>query len=1132
MPQNFDTQNSDGNSGFRLMLSGAGEMGELIGSLDWSETPLGPIETWSTSLLTTVKLCIYSRFPTLIWWGRELIQIYNDAYRPILGLTKHPSAMGQAGAETWKEAWHILGPMVESVFLEGKATWSDDQFLPVQRFGFVEETYFTFSYSPIFDEANQVGGILITCTETTGRVLSERRLRTLRDLAVRASEGKSPEEACRIAADELAKNQADIPFGLIYLLDEQQPPQQAKLTCVTGIDESADLCVPTIDLAADDDLARLLNQVLAEGQAVQVDNLASRFNNLAGSWDSQPDAALILPVAASGHQGITGFLLAGISPRLLLNEDYRHFYELVVGHIATAVANARAYEEERRRAEALAEIDRAKTEFFSNVSHEFRTPLTLMLNPLKEVLNEPDAFSERQLESLQTVYRNSLRLQKLVNTLLDFSRIQANRIRGSFEPTDLAALTTDLASSFRSVIERAGLYFEVVCPNLPEPVYVDQEMWEKIVLNLLSNAFKFTFEGGIRVALEPVAGGVQLKVQDSGIGIAENDLPYIFDRFHQVRGVRSRTYEGSGIGLALVAELVRFHDGQIEVASTLGEGTTFTVTVAFGTAHLPQDQIQAPRMLVSTAIDAASYTQEALHWLDDPGTTSFSKLDSVELPIISQGQLSDVRILIADDNADMRHYLRRLLEPYYQIETVSDGLAALRQIAQHPPALLITDVMMPNLDGFGLLQQLRASEPTRTLPVMLLSARAGEEARIEGLQAGADDYLTKPFSARELLARVEAQLQLTQLRQHLLETEQTARIAAELENERISNLLNTMSDGFVAVDRNYRYIYLNQRAEEIFLRLTGRPAGEFIGATIWEKFPGLEESVFGQTFRQALLEQVPFSVEDYFAPLKMWVDVRGYPYNEGLSIYFQDITPRKQAEQALEQYALDLKRTNDELERFAYITSHDLQEPLRMVTSYLQLLKQRYSHAFDESGHEFIGFAVDGALRMKMLINDLLIYSHIKADEHNFITFSSGVALQKALMNLQLKIEETGAAIDYTDLPTITGSENQFVQLFQNLVGNAIKFHGENPPVIKITAQRQGTEWLFTVSDNGIGIAPEYLQRIFVMFQRLHTREQYPGTGIGLAICKKVVEYHRGKLWVESTVGEGTTFYFTIPALP
>ena len=441
------------------------------------------------------------------------------------------------------------------------------------------------------------------------------------------------------------------------------------------------------------------------------------------------------------------------------------------------MANARAYEEERKRAVALAEIDRAKTAFFSNVSHEFRTPLTLMLGPLEDELAERDQpLPPARRERLETAHRNSLRLLKLVNTLLDFSRIEAGRVQASYEPLDLAALTGELVSVFRSAVEKAGLSLTVDCPALPEPIYVDREMWEKIVLNLISNAFKHTFAGEIKVALRHRGDHAELTVTDSGVGIAAAELPRLFERFHRVKGARSRTHEGTGIGLALVSDLVRLHGGTVQVASEEGKGSTFTVTLKTGRSHLASERIAAARTSSSTSLRAVAYVNEALHWsadaADAPAAGAAFEGDLTALPVrpdASAGRPATAArprsyIVWADDNADMRDYVRRLLSDQYEVLAVPDGLAAVAAAQARLPDLVLSDVMMPQLDGFGLLRELRGDVRTRGVPVILLSARAGEEASVEGLAAGADDYLAKPFSARELLARVRTHLDMARVR--------------------------------------------------------------------------------------------------------------------------------------------------------------------------------------------------------------------------------------------------------------------------------------------------------------------------------------------------------------------------------
>ncbi len=744
-------------------LVGGGEMGAHIRAFDWAQTPIGPIESWSPTLRTMVRMLLANRFPMLLWWGPQYVSIYNDAYRPVLG-TKHPWALGRPVSECWSEIWHILRPLIDAPFRGGPSTWNDDIELEINRYGFVEETHFTVAYSPVPDEAAEsgIGGVLATVTETTEKVVGERRIVVLRDLGYRSAEAKTAEEACAIAAEMLAKHAKDVPFALIYLLDPDS--RQARLAGAAGAVAGEAISPRVVDLESPADVSAGW-PLTAAGNTLTIEDLPARFAVVPpGPWADPPGSAVVLPIPSSLPQQTAGYLVVGVSARLKLDERYRDFLELMKIQIATAIGNARAYEEERRRAEALAELDRAKTTFFSNVSHEFRTPLTLMLGPLEDALAS-DGLGDADRDRLALAHRNSTRLLKLVNTLLDFSRIESGRVQAVYEPIDLAQTTAGLADVFRAATERAGLRFVVDCPPLSEPAFVDREMWEKIVLNLLSNAFKFTHEGEIAVALRAVDGNFELTVRDTGTGIPAHEMPKLFERFHRVSGARGRTHEGSGIGLALVQELARLHRGSVSAQSDHGKGSTFTVTIPKGCAHLPAEQIGAERPQPSTALGAKPFIEEALRWLPDSDTHEERAAGDVAAwPDADPSPGARASILVAEDNADMRDYLRRLLAPRYDLEVVADGEAALAAVARRKPDVVLSDVMMPRVDGMELLARLRADPQTSAIPVILLSARAGEESRVEGMRSGADDYLIKPFAARELLARVDAHLRLARLR--------------------------------------------------------------------------------------------------------------------------------------------------------------------------------------------------------------------------------------------------------------------------------------------------------------------------------------------------------------------------------
>ena len=520
-------------------------MGARMRDLDWSKTALGAVDTWPQSLRSTVSMLLPSKAQIVVFWGPEFTVLYNDAYRPVFG-AKHPQALGLPGRQAWSEIWDsMLHELLAEVVRSGEAFWAKDLLFEVERYGFPEETYFDVSYDPVRVESGEVGGVYCIVTETTERVVGERRLALLKDLAERNAAARTARDACLLATETLAAKPQDILFALAYLDDELQ------------------CCTP----GAEEQLQRAPRELVKE-----------------------------LPVSSAGGDAPPGRLVLGVNPRRPFDDRYRVFLELVADQLRTGLANARAYEQERKRAEALAELDRAKTAFFSNVSHEFRTPLTLLVGPLQDGLGDsstplPAVHRERQ----EVAHRNALRLLRLVNTLLDFSRIEAGRIDANYEPTDLASFTTELAGVFRSAVERAGLALVVDCDPLPDPVYVDRDMWEKIVLNLLSNAFKFTFEGQITVELRSHGDRVELRVADTGVGISEADLPRMFERFHRVKHARARTHEGTGIGLALVQELARLHGGGVTVASQEGRGATFTVTIRTGTSHLPPERVSVTR---------------------------------------------------------------------------------------------------------------------------------------------------------------------------------------------------------------------------------------------------------------------------------------------------------------------------------------------------------------------------------------------------------------------------------------------------------------------------------------------------------------------------------------------------------
>jgi len=733
-----------------LSFPGDGEMARRMRAYPWASSPLGDPADWPASLRTACRICLTSRFPMIVWWGEELWFLYNDAYLPLLG-NKHPALM-RRGDQVWGEIWDTIGPMLDSVMHTGQATWSEDLLLPMDRHGYWEETYWTYSYSPLHDDDGTVRGVFTAVKETTEEVVGRRRLAVLQDLGAQAGQARSVAEACDLVVRSLERAPEVVPFAAVYL---------------RGPDGEASLARSVPDRSGGSG-GWPVDEVLRDGEPVTVTDVIARFGELpAGGWDTPPAEAMVLPLTGGTGEPAGAIVLAASAGRAL-DEAYESFLGLVAQQTAALVNSAVAYQAQLRRAEELAELDRAKTAFFSNVSHEFRTPLTLIMGPVEELrarLDPADPADAAVAGELDVIHRNGLRLGKLVNTLLDFSRIEAGRMQASFEPLDLGAFTTELASVFQSAFDRAGMRYEVDCPSLNAPVYVDREMWEKVVFNLLSNALKFTFSGTVSVRLGEEDGHAVLRVADTGVGVAAAEIPRLFDRFHRIENVPSRSNEGSGIGLALVRELVGLHGGTITAESDGRMGTTFTVGIPFGHGHLPEANVVAGGRSPVVPTAASQFLLEAMRWL--PGDQSGSE-GAVGALASGAGlrKAAPARVLLADDNADMREYLQRLLRPGYEVTTVTDGQAALEAARLDPPDILLSDVMMPRLGGLQLVAALRADPRTAEVPVLLLSARAGQEAAIEGLEAGADDYLVKPFSAAELLARVRANVELARLRSH------------------------------------------------------------------------------------------------------------------------------------------------------------------------------------------------------------------------------------------------------------------------------------------------------------------------------------------------------------------------------
>jgi signal transduction histidine kinase/DNA-binding response OmpR family regulator/serine phosphatase RsbU (regulator of sigma subunit) len=791
-----------------------GQAGKRLIAFDWASHPLGPLASWPLELRTLVATSLVSRFPVVLFIGEELSLIYNDGYIPMLG-EKHPRALGAPGSAVWSEIWDVVGPMLESVVRTGVPTWSDDLMLMLASSGRPEERYFTFTYSPIIAATGAIYGVFCAVTETTERVVGERRLMTLNALAAEVMGKRLAADVVTGAVDVCTAHDADVPFVAVYVQDPDT--REATLRAATpGI-------AGQLSKYAGSASAWGFPERFAHG-AHAVQTITDPLRSLMPAIDRAPaERAALMPLTdGSGAQPV-GLLVLGLNPHRPFDRQYEGFCSLLADQLSAALANARSHEIEHRRAESLAELDRAKTAFLTNVSHEFRTPLALMMGPLEDAL-ERAGHDLDLTERLETVLRNSNRLLRLVNSLLDFARVEAGGSPPKLELVDVGALTARIASSFSEVCERGGLDLILQC----EPVMgeVDPDMWETIVLNLLSNAFKFTLHGSITVSVTPVeSGDIEISVADTGAGIADADLQRLFERFYRAERARGRSAEGSGIGLALVRSLVELHRGRIQLESELGRGTRISIRLP----AVPVEVTPAVRTTGASPRSAAAanpYVVEALQWLGD---------ELVEAPVERPAR---PLILIADDNADMRRHLQRILHPRWKTVCVTNGEAALEFIRAEHPDLLVTDVMMPMLDGFGLVATIRADEELAALPVIMISARAGIESSGEGFAAGADDYLVKPFGSKDLLNRVAARLDMATRAREAAErhelSEQRMAALAELSSElaratTVSEALAILLKSSVAsLGATAAAIGMPERAtESIRLRYAGALPGDF-----------------------------------------------------------------------------------------------------------------------------------------------------------------------------------------------------------------------------------------------------------------------------------------------------------------
>lgn len=1276
-----------------------GEMAARIDAFDWTSTSMGPRDRWPVSLRTIVKTMLAAPFPHFLWWGPELLYLYNDAYIEVLG-ANHPAALGAPVRTVWGELLPTIQPQIDFVMSEGQATWNEDRLLYMQRHGFTEEVYFSWSYSPLFDDSGRVSGVLGLCVDETARIVDRRRLDLLRSLSL--GEGAESLQSMGAAAAFVLKTLGTAPSDLLFVahyeIDQrhgharrigltEMPPESAEhfpvLIPLPGLSpDSPAMLQPQSPYGAGEFLSAPRNrddawgmgEMLSRRQPLLISELQSIFSGLISGPENEAICrALVLPLSSTAAGLIDGCLIVGISPVQRWDNRYAEFVRIVSHHVRAVLTAARAVEDERQRAETLAALDRAKSAFFANISHEFRTPLTLILSPLDEALRHKEALPENDREPLDIAWRNALRLQGLVDTLLEFSRVEAGRRQPQWEAVDLSRLTSELASNFVSLCRRANLELVIDCPPLPSPILMDREMWERIVLNLVSNAFKFTLRGEIQVSLQLAGRNLELRVTDTGIGIAAGELPHLFERFHRVEATEGRTFEGTGIGLALTSELIELLDGTIEVTSEPGRGSTFVVSIPYREASgrdagLPdspglKDDASFPKATVPR-----TQVLEAERWLAEhpfasqdelaarEAASSLVALVGVDPATHTTSEAQRPRIVLADDNADMRSYLRRLLLADYDVITVENGQAAIDAVKRLQPDLLLSDVMMPGKSGIEILRELRQTTETREQRIIMMSARSDASARIEALEAGADDYLSKPFNTRELQASIRSNIQLQSMRRQaagaIEESERRFREMADFAPvkiwvtnqagectyfnrrwQRFTGEPRTNGPRLCWLDRihpedreaaiatfenaerlaepyqteyrlrsatnEFRWVIvaavprLNEQqqflgfigstlditdrrraeadlrdarsrldaaltageigtwnwhipedrvvADRNLARMFGVSAEDALGGPLSRYLPAVYEEdrdrvarAIGEAVATGGAFDTDYRIKSPSGEIR-WVVARGQVVLDKAGKPLElpgaivDITDRKHAEEAL-------READRRKDHFLATLAHELRNPIAPISNALSIWRTVED---DPLAREQLLQMMERQIgQMRRLIDDLLDVSRITRGviQLRKQVVSVATIIESAVETVRPMIESHQHELTVSlpsELLMVDGDIARLMQVVSNLLVNAAKYT-QAGGTIGISTRREGSSVIIRVTDNGLGIDPQVIPKVFEPFMQVDSslHRSQGGLGIGLTLARTLIDLHGGTLEACSEgLGKGSTFTATLPAL-
>ncbi|KAJ3174897.1 hypothetical protein HK101_010805 [Irineochytrium annulatum] len=1059
---------------------------------------------------------------------------------------------------------------------------------------------------PIKDETGQFTGCAIFFNDVTNQRAKARRMDCAVDLTRHLAGASSLEDIWQVAFKSIsAKTLAeDVYRAVIY----RHNPDDAKVLTRVPFTDSTMSPERFAWLAATPERIEL--DAPAE---VGVDDMATiagiaraawtqrsfQFRKLAGNDHSH---LVGLPLGSS-YNKVQGVLIVESAPTIVFDQPYQNFLRLLKHEIAMALVDISSLLEAKQRGEALAQLDKAKTTFFTAISHELRTPLTLMLGPLEDCLSSSH-LTPAMLTNIQLAYTNTIRILKLIHNLLDYSRIQNGRMTASFRRVANASdLTRSLASVFRSAVEKLGIKYIVEVEDVSEDCYLDRQMWEHITFNLIGNAVKFTKHGYIRCRLYSTATHLHLDVDDSGIGIPAEELPRLFEMFHRVEQPLHHSFEGTGIGLALTEELIKMHGGTIRVESQLHTGSAFHVAIPLGFEHLPKDRVfhdapesdgfiaglpvggpavvgtdtgpQAPR--AGSFNIGKAFAEEADRIARDAtekGYADHSRVADGNSPGTVPAEAATI-LFVVDDNSDMRKYLANVLSTRWSVRSFENGSTALTEASHSPPDLIISDIMMPIMDGLELLRRLRLEERTREVPVILLSGRSGEEARVGGLEQGADDYLAKPFSMGELVARVATKLELSRKRTELERAVMVEKNEKDNQARKYLRLATMSPIGIVGTDMTGGVTFANETFRRQF-DMTEEELAELVGNTadVATKCVAEEdcEMVFA-TLRKAIADATGYSIEyrvwQRYAKQTIWVQQRTVVEYDGegkpighlhclmdatsskmleeekvANLQREEAAQRKRADAAIEQ--------RKQQEAFIDMICHEIRNPLNGIMNsnhFVAEVINEIQQFYDKSGDPVLADILRRGLECTDAIK--LCAEHQKTQRVN-------MEAKQIRATVEVSPRFAGRHEEW-----FQGDPTRLSQILINLLTNAVKFTEkvdvktirivldgvlieDDPPAPPRAANREalgiegdaaeeglGTWKLaFSVIDSGIGMTEGEKTKLFQQFSQASckTYTEYGGSGLGLFICKRLVELMGGSIDVESEKGKGSTFKFEVLA--